>query len=87
MLILGVNLFLQQNKICPYTGEQLSFGSAKFSKDRTASLDRIDSSKGYISGNAQWVKKEVNFMKQNYSEDKFLGLVEKIFRYRISKPL
>ena len=41
-------------------------------KVTTASLDRIDSSIGYIPSNVQWVHKEINFMKSNSSEEKFI---------------
>lgn len=38
----------------------------------TASLDRIDSSKGYIKGNVQWVHKVINQMKWNNSQENFI---------------
>ena len=41
---------------------------------QTASLDRIDSSKGYIPGNIQWVHKDVNLMKNKFSQDYFLKI-------------
>lgn len=40
----------------------------------TASLDRIDNSKGYEEGNIQWVHKDVNFMKRTYSQEYFIKL-------------
>jgi hypothetical protein len=40
----------------------------------TASLDRIDSSKGYIKGNIQWLHKEINFLKQNCNQPRFVEL-------------
>lgn len=43
-------------------------------KDKTASLDRIDSSKGYEEGNVQWLHKDVNMMKRHYSSEYFLYL-------------
>ena len=43
-------------------------------KDKTASLDRIDSSKGYEEGNVQWLHKDVNMMKRHYSQDYFVHL-------------
>ena len=36
-----------------------------------ASLDRIDSSKGYVKDNIQWVHKDVQIMKNKFSEDYF----------------
>src|SRR6266704_3738098 len=45
------NLFLKQHKMCALTGDTLFFNSKSKAHDGTASLDRIDSSKGYIEGN------------------------------------
>lgn len=45
---------------------------------RTASLDRIDSSEGYITGNVQWVHKEVNQMKSNRTEKDFIYLCKAV---------
>lgn len=36
------------------------------------SLDRVDSSKGYIRGNIQWVTKRINWMKGDLSMEEFL---------------
>lgn len=66
------NLFLQQNKKCNLSGLELKFGSSSHSN--TASLDRIDSSKGYIEGNVQWVHKHINFMKRTYSQQYFIQM-------------
>lgn len=67
------NLYEKQNGKCALTGEVLEFGTG-FSKRGvyiTASLDRIDSSKGYTIDNVQWVHKDVNMMKRNYDNDYF----------------
>lgn len=42
----------------------------------TASLDRIDNSKGYEVGNIQWVHKEINMMRGSLSIDRFTELCE-----------
>ncbi len=39
---------------------------------RTASLDRIDSSKGYTSDNIQWVHKDINRMKNDLDQSNFI---------------
>lgn len=72
-------LFEKQNRQCSLTGLPLKF-SDSISKyaDRTASLDRIDSMLGYVEGNVQWVHVDVNFMKQNFSEDYFIKLCQLI---------
>lgn len=48
-------------------------------KNRTASLDRIDSSKGYLENNVQWVHKDINWMKQDYSHEEFLQYCKLIY--------
>ena len=44
----------------------------------TASLDRIDSSIGYIEGNVNWSHKEVNVMKLHLSNDEFIILCKEV---------
>ncbi len=38
----------------------------------TASLDRIDSTKGYTLDNIQWIHKDLNKMKMNFANDYFI---------------
>jgi hypothetical protein len=45
---------------------------------KTASLDRIDSSKGYIQGNVQWVHKNVNIMKRDIPQKEFIKICKAI---------
>lgn len=52
----------QKNK-CKLSGLPIS------TKAGTASLDRIDSSKGYLVGNVQWLHKDINMMKRHYTEE------------------
>lgn len=67
-------LFLKQNKKCALSGLNIIFAESRKSiLKQTASLDRIDSSKGYIKGNVQWIHKDINRMKGNLSENKFLN--------------
>jgi hypothetical protein len=47
----------------------------------TASLDRIDSKIGYLIGNVQWVHRDVNFMKQQLDQNKFLEYCRIITEY------
>lgn len=71
------NLFLQQNGKCKLSNIELSLGKSNYD-DRNASLDRIDSSKGYIEGNVQWIHKDINFMKNSFSQDVFLRYIKLI---------
>lgn len=43
-------------------------------EDGSASLDRIDSSKGYIEGNVQWVHRTYNRMKNILTQKEFIQL-------------
>lgn len=74
------NLFLKQNKKCALSGIELQF-KKNHKNMTTASLDRIDSSKGYIEGNVQWVHKDVNLMKQKFGQQLFLFYCETIAKY------
>lgn len=66
----------RQGFICALTGTPLKI-SKKYkwnAENNTASLDRIDSSKGYTVDNIQWLHKDVNRMKWNLSEDRFIEI-------------
>ena len=69
-------LFLKQDRKCAVSNIDLVFtpyrNSHKFRNLTTASLDRIDSSKGYIVGNVRWVHKDINKMINNYGDTKFI---------------
>jgi hypothetical protein len=66
------HLFLKQNRKCALSGLKIEFSSKCDSNDGTASLDRIDSSKGYTIDNVQWVHKDINYMKQDNSDADFI---------------
>jgi hypothetical protein len=75
------NLFLEQDRKCAYSGLKIFFARTNLEHingDYTASLDRIDSSKGYIEGNVQWLHKRVNIMKGNMEQQEFLDFCEAI---------
>lgn len=55
-------------------------------KDLPLSLDRIDSSKGYIKGNVQWVTKRINWMKGDLNMEEFLILCSKILNHANQQP-
>jgi len=73
------NLFLKQNRECALTGLPLHLFSVihkKLSGD--ASLDRIDSRKGYVEGNVQWVHKHINMMKWKLDRPYFIEMCRKV---------
>ena len=75
-------LFLKQERKCSYTNMLLTFPTTSCSYDGTASLDRIDSSKGYSIGNLQWVHKWVNIMKTDLTEPEFFGFCKMIYEHK-----
>jgi hypothetical protein len=76
------NLYLKQDKKCAISGLPIEFASCSKSKSKfqTASLDRIDSSKGYVKNNVQWVHKTVNKIKQDLMQIEFVNLCYLIAR-------
>lgn len=79
-----LDLLEKQDYKCALSGIPLIM-SKSFSKDRTnqassttASLDRIDSSKGYILGNVQWVHKDINIMKNKFNNDYFIHVCKSV---------
>lgn len=76
------NLFEAQHGKCALTGMDIILDVGSKTKNQTASLDRIDSSKGYVSGNVQWVHKDVNSMKMDFSERYFLELCRKVVEHK-----
>jgi hypothetical protein len=66
-----LEIWESQNGICPYTGIKLLH--PKDSKDKQiyfkASLDRIDSSLGYVKGNIQFISAAANFAKGSMSHE------------------
>jgi len=74
-------LLENQNNKCKLSGLPIYLSiTRKEHRQRctTASLDRIDSSKGYTLDNVQWVHKDVNQMKMAVSQDRFIELCKAI---------
>lgn len=75
----------KQGGICPYTGWKLKLNQTSVNKlqktlDR-ASLDRIDSSKGYIIGNVQFVCLAAQFAKQDFEESEFIRFCQQVTKH------
>ena len=78
------------NRKCALSGIEIKFitsNSEYCSKEQTASLDRIDSTKGYTLDNVQWVHKAVNNMKMNLTDQNFINWCSIIHRYNLPKIL
>jgi hypothetical protein len=75
-------IFLKQERKCALSGEILTFSRRRDLFPQTASLDRIDNTKGYIKGNVQWVHKDVNEMRMNRTKENFIEWCHKISNYQ-----
>ena len=77
-------LWVKQNKKCALAGLPIDFininkgninrKESKYDLVCSASIDRIDSNKGYIKQNIQLVHKDVNMIKKEYDQNYFLTL-------------
>jgi hypothetical protein len=85
-------LFVKQDSKCALSGLPIKFAEYAKLETRhralTASLDRIDSSKGYTPDNVQWVHKSINWMKGALPQPLFVALCESVYRVQAknSKP-
>lgn len=66
------SLFLKQERKCALSGLSLTISNDH--KINTASIDRIDSAKGYVENNIQWVHKHVNIMKNRFQQEYFIEM-------------
>ena len=73
------DLYLSQNKKCAITGDYLN------SLDE-ASLDRIDSSLGYVEGNVQWVTIQANLSKHVMTMEELYEFCKKVLNHANQQP-
>jgi len=72
-----------QNGVCPYTGIKMLLPKNTSNKDgihslKKASLDRIDSSKGYIKGNVEFVCQAINLAKNSFTREEMKEFISEI---------
>lgn len=68
-------LWEAQRGKCAMTGWDLQFSHTTYrDAASTASLDRIDSSQGYVPGNVQWLHRTVNVSKMTASDEEFISM-------------
>lgn len=79
-------LYERQNKKCAISGIDLIIytknSMEKYKNKTTASIDRIDSLKGYTKDNVWFVHKHINIMKLDYTIKELLFLIKKIYEYK-----
>lgn len=68
------DLYVLQNGKCALTGLDIKFGRVHNRHETTASLDRIDNTKGYVEGNLRWVLKDINMLRADYDTEYFIKL-------------
>jgi DNA-directed RNA polymerase subunit RPC12/RpoP len=73
-----------QNGKCALSGIEMD---TSHSSPYRPSIDRIDSSQGYILGNVQFICSIINMMKNRYPEPLFLDMCKKITLYQDSCAL
>lgn len=69
------SLYEEQNKACALTGLPISFcADSNQVRNMTVSVDRIDSTKGYVRGNVQLLHKVVNMSKSWLNEGEYVAI-------------
>lgn len=68
-----IDKLIDQRFKCALSGIDIHLSTSSYAKifqeETTASLDRIDNSKGYEKDNIRWVHKIVNIMKNKWSDE------------------
>ena len=80
----GWELYEKQQGKCALSGVPIGFGTER--RRNTASLDRIDSTRGYTTDNVQWVHKDINIMKRDLPNDTFITLCKSVAIRNTDKP-
>lgn len=78
------DLFIEQGGKCKLSGLEITLPKKWNDRSYTASLDRIDSSIGYIEGNVQWVHKHINVIKNIFPQDIFIYLCNRVSDIHVS---
>jgi len=74
------DIVLKQNKKCKLSGLDLEFSGYPYNSDKTtAMLDTIIPEQGYITGNIQWVHKDIFLIKKSLKNDDFICLCNKVY--------
>ena len=73
-----INLWDKQNGKCALTGWDMTMVLGEGVIQTNCSIDRIDSSIGYVEGNIQLVCRIVNISKSNTSVDNFINLCKSV---------
>ncbi len=70
-------LYVKQKGLCALSSLPITLRTG-WTNPGNASLDRIDSGKGYIPDNVQWVHKDINLMKNKLNQEYFISLCQQV---------
>ena len=80
-------LGLKQNWNCAISGDPMEFTrggtywGGKWCNPKSCTIDRIDSSKGYVEGNIQLVTWEINGIKSHHDNKEFIDLCKRVANF------
>ena len=82
-------LYQKQQGKCALSNISIKFKQSKRTNEppQTASLDRIDGSKGYTLDNVQWVHKDVNTIKNKLTDKQLIRICGLIAKHNIGNDL
>ena len=78
-------IYIIQNKKCNLSGLDIKICNPHDKNDNSASLDRIDNTKGYLVGNVQWLHKDYNRFKLDLKQKKLIEMCHTVSEYQKSK--
>lgn len=74
------DLIISQDNKCFYSGIEFNPDDEHY----TPSIERVDSSRGYVKDNIRLIVNCINYMKNDMSEEKFFEVINIIYNYRNS---
>ena len=74
-------LYKKQNGKCAISGIDIEFENGNHYPSNPCSLDRIDSTIGYIENNVQWVDRKINYMKHQSPNQDFIEICKIVAKF------